>query len=131
MGLLAFNPGTKADTDVTLLRGAGAPFTRQPDGSVVNQVRVKITNRDAAERSYRLEVSGVEGASLIAPQNPVAVAGSRTAETSIFVVIPEDRFEDDRLPSVIRVTDGAGFMLDIPFELVGPEREQHDDGDAE
>ena len=37
----------KADTDVTLLRGAGAPFTRQPDGSVVNQVRVKIANRDA------------------------------------------------------------------------------------
>ena len=90
-----------------------------------------VYNRDAAERSYRLEVSGVEGASLIAPQNPVAVPGSRTAETSIFVVVPEDRFEDDRLPSVIRVTDGAGFTLDIPFELVGPEREQHDDGDAE
>jgi cytochrome c oxidase accessory protein FixG len=131
VGLLAFNLGTKADTDVTLLRGAGAPFTRQPDGSVVNQVRVKITNRDAGARNYRLEVSGVEGASLIAPQNPVSVPGTRTAETSIFVVVPEDRFEDDRIPSIIRVSDGAGFTQDIPFELVGPEREHHDDGDAE
>jgi len=127
VGLLAFNLGTKADTDVTLLRGAGAPFTRQPDGSVVNQIRVKITNRDAAERSYRLEVTGVAGASLIAPQNPVTVPGSRTVETSVFVVVPESRFEDDRLPSSIRVSDGAGFTLDIPFELVGPEREHHDD----
>ena len=127
VGLLAFNLGTKADTDVTLLRGAGAPFTRQPDGSVINQIRVKITNRDATERFYRLEVTGVAGASLIAPQNPVTVPGSRTVETSVFVVVPESSFEDDRLPSIIRVSDGAGFTLDIPFELVGPEREHHDD----
>ncbi len=127
VGLLAFNLGTKADTDVTLLRGGGAPFTRQPNGSVVNQIRVKITNRDAAERAYRLEVSGVEGASLIAPQNPVTVPGTKTVETSIFVVVPEESFADDRLPSTIRVTDGAGFTIDIPFELIGPEQEQDDD----
>ncbi len=127
VGLLAFNLGTKADTDVTLLRGGGAPFTRQPNGSVVNQIRVKITNRDAAERAYRLEVSGVEGASLIAPQNPVTVPGAKTVTTSIFVVVPEESFADDRLPSTIRVTDGAGFTIDIPFELVGPEQEQDDD----
>jgi cytochrome c oxidase accessory protein FixG len=127
VGLLAFNLGTKADTDVTLLRGGGAPFTRQPNGSVVNQIRVKITNRDAAERAYRLEVSGVEGASLIAPQNPVTIPGAKTVTTSIFVVVPEESFADDRLPSTIRVTDGAGFTIDIPFELVGPEQEQDDD----
>ncbi|MEZ4412123.1 MAG: cytochrome c oxidase accessory protein CcoG [Gemmatimonadales bacterium] len=127
VGLLGFNLSTKADTDVTLLRGAGAPFTRQPNGSVVNQIRVKITNRDAAERTYRLEVSGVAGASLIAPQNPVAVPGDKTVETSIFVVVPEERFEDDRVPSTIRVTDGADFTVEIPFELVGPEREHDDD----
>jgi cytochrome c oxidase accessory protein FixG len=127
VGLLAFNLGTKADTDVTLLRGGGAPFTRQPNGSVVNQIRVKITNRDAAERAYRLEVSGVEGASLIAPQNPVTIPGAMTVTTSIFVVVPEESFADDRLPSTIRVTDGAGFTIDIPFELIGPEQEQDDD----
>ncbi len=123
VGLLAFNLGTKPDTDVTLLRGAGAPFTRQPNGSVVNQIRVKITNRDAEARRYRLEVAGVSGASLIAPQNPLTVPGARTVETSIFVVVPEASFTEDRLPSTIRVTDGAGFTLDIRFELVGPEVE--------
>jgi cytochrome c oxidase accessory protein FixG len=122
VGLLAFNLGTKADTDVTVLRGAGAPFTRQPNGSVINQIRVKITNRSTAARSYRLELAGVTGASLIAPQNPLTVEGSRTTETSVFVVLPEDRFEDDRLPVTIRVTDGADFILDTPFELIGPER---------
>jgi len=127
VGLLAFNLGTKADTDVTLLRGAGAPFTRQPNGSIVNQVRIKITNRKADERHYQLEVSGVEGASLIAPGNPVAVPGSRTVETSVFVVVPETSFLDDRLPAIIRVSDGAGFSIDIPFELVGPEREHDHD----
>jgi len=127
VGLLAFSLGTKANTDVTLLRGAGAPFTRQPNGNVVNQIRVKITNRDAAERAYRLEVSGVAGASLIAPNNPVTVPGDKTVETSIFVVVPEESFGEDRLPSIIRISDGADFSIDIPFELVGPEREHGDD----
>jgi hypothetical protein len=73
----------------------------------------------------------VEGATLIAPQNPVTVPGSRTVETSVFVVVPESSFEDDRLPSSIRISDGAGFTLDIPFELVGPERDHDDSGDGE
>lgn len=120
VGLLAFNLGTKADTDVTLLRGAGAPFTRQPNGSVVNQIRVKVTNREAAPRAYRLEVEGVDGATLVAPQNPFPVPGDRTAETSVFVVAPPERFVGGRLPAVIRVSDGEGFILDTPFELVGP-----------
>jgi cytochrome c oxidase accessory protein FixG len=123
VGLLAFNLGTKADTDVTLLRGAGAPFTRQPDGSVVNQIRVKLTNRTATAHAYRVEVLGVAGASLIAPQNPFTVQGSSTGETSVFVVVPAASFHDDRLSSTIRVTDGAGFSLDVPFELIGPEEE--------
>jgi cytochrome c oxidase accessory protein FixG len=130
VGLLAFNLGTKADTDVTLLRGAGAPFTRQPDGNIVNQVRIKITNRTAHARSYHLELSGVPGGSLVAPQNPLTVAGSGTGETSVFVVVPESRFSDDRLPATIRITDGAAFALDTPFELVGPDTD-HGDGHAE
>jgi len=120
VGLLAFNIGTKADTDVTLFRGAGAPFTRQPDGNIVNQVRVKITNRDATERAYRLDVAGVEGAALVAPKNPVTVPGGTTIETSVFVVVPDTRFPAGRLASLIRVSDGAGFAEEIPFELIGP-----------
>lgn len=122
VGLLAFNLGIKADTDVTLLRGAGAPFTRQPNGSIVNQVRVKITNRGGTGRDYRLGVSGPEGVALIAPRNPLPVPGGTTVETSVFVVVPEGSFTDDRLPSLIQVGDGAAFTVVLPFELVGPER---------
>lgn len=131
VGLLAFNLGTKADTDVTLLRGAGAPFTRQPNGSVVNQVRVKITNRATEARAYTLSVAGVPGASLIAPQNPFTVPGSHTAETSVFVVVPEAAFEDDRLAATVTVSDGAAFTLAIPFELIGPELDHEHEDSAE
>ena len=128
VGLLAFNLGIKADTDVTLLRGAGAPFIRQPDGHIVNQIRVKVTNRTAHARSYRLELSGVPGGALVAPRNPLPVAASSTAETSVFVVVPEASFTDDRLPATVRVSDGSAFALDTPFELIGPDREHDDEG---
>jgi len=131
LGLLAFSLGTKADTDVTLLRGAGAPFTRQPNGNVVNQIRVKITNRSRHPRSYRLELAGVTGGSLVAPQNPFEVPGDATAETSIFVVVPESQFSDDRLPATVRVSDGATFSLDTPFELIGPDTDHHEADDSD
>jgi len=130
LGLLAFSLGTKADTDVTLLRGAGAPFTRQPNGNVVNQIRVKITNRSRHPRSYRLELAGVPGGSLVAPQNPFEVPGAATEETSVFVVVPESQFSDDRLPATVRVSDGATFTLDTPFELIGPDIDRHESGDS-
>ena len=132
VGLLAFNLGTKADTDVTLLRGAGAPFTRQPDGNIVepdpgqdhqpHRARAALpprTGRRARRRAHRAAES--------ARRSPAP----RPAETSVFVVVPESRFSDDRLPATVRVTDDGAFTLDTPFELVGPDIDRHQDDGAE
>ncbi|HET9294439.1 MAG TPA: cytochrome c oxidase accessory protein CcoG [Gemmatimonadales bacterium] len=128
LGLLGFNLGTKAVADVTLLRGIGAPFTREPGGRVVNQVRVRIANRGHADREYRLELVDAGGVTLVAPQNPLPVAAGKMEQTSIFVMVPPGEFDDGELEVTFRVSDGKGFVEELPYELVGPEESEHEAG---
>jgi len=120
LGLLIYNLGTQVDTEVTLLRGIGAPFTREPTGMIVNQVRVKVTNRAEATRSYRIEVTDGEPFRLVAPVNPVPVTGGHTIENSFFVVSPPGEFVAGARDVTIRVSDGAGYQAEFPYRLQGP-----------
>ncbi|MFN2317011.1 MAG: cytochrome c oxidase accessory protein CcoG [Gemmatimonadales bacterium] len=120
VGLLVYNLGTKADTDVTLLRGVGAPFTRQPDGAIVNQVRIKLTNRARVDRAYQVELLEPAGANLVIPVNPIPVAAGQALETSVFVMLPETGFRGGERQAIIRLTDGAGYQEDIIYRLLGP-----------
>jgi cytochrome c oxidase accessory protein FixG len=121
LGLFVFLLGTRSDTDVTVLRGRGAPYTVEQDGSVVNQVRVKVVNRGDAERRYTVELAGAEGARLIAPINPLPVPAGAMRESGVFVVLPAGSFREGTKDVRFRVNDGAAFAREVPYRLVGPE----------
>jgi len=129
VGLLAWNLGTKADTDVTLLRGQGAPFTRNPTGAVVNQIRLKITNRGTVARSYRiaLDDDDDEHLQLIAPRNPMSVAPGATEESSLFVIVPAKRFHQGEFRATFLLDDGLAFRDTLTYRLLGPGSDDHDD----
>jgi cytochrome c oxidase accessory protein FixG len=120
IGLLVYNLGTKADTDITLLRGVGAPFTRQPEGAIVNQVRIKLTNRARVDRAYQVALIEPAGATLVIPVNPIPVAAGQTLETSVFVMLAETGFTGGESQAIIRLSDGAEYTEDIPYRLLGP-----------
>jgi len=123
LGLLVWQLGTRADTEVTVLRGKGAPFTFEADGSIVNQVRLKIANRSDGERHYGIALEGGGDARLIAPINPFPVPAHRTAETSVFVVLPCGALPGGRRDVTIRIADtpgSGGFVRNYAWRLVGP-----------
>jgi cytochrome c oxidase accessory protein FixG len=119
--LLVFFLATKKDTDVTVLRGLGAPYSFEPDGRIVNQLRIRVTNRTAATRRYAIELVGAAGAQVIAPENPLDVAGGELKTTSVFVVGSRSLFHDGKRAVSLRVSDGARFDESYPYTLVGPE----------
>ena len=118
---------TRDAADVTVLRGQGEPFTRETDGRIANQVRVKITNRTNVDHDYRIEVIGAEAGSVVVPQNPLPVAVGQTAVTPLFVLLPAAAYHDGEHAVTVRVSDGSGFTVELPYRLVGPE---HEDDDA-
>ena len=120
LGALLYAMANKESADVTVLRGMGAPFTEEADGRIANQIRIKITNRGNAEARYELAVDGVRNGRVIAPENPLVVAGGATRETSVFVLMPRDVFAGGEHAITVTVKDGGRFSNTIPWRLQGP-----------
>lgn len=126
VGGLVYSLATRSTADVTLLRGVGEPFTEEPDGRVANQVRIKIANRTDDEHAYTITIPGLgEQGALIAPENPLVVAGGETRVTSAFVLLPATAFHDGEREVVVRITGDGGFAENFEYRLVGPEAD-HD-----
>jgi len=123
LGFLAWGLGVRSAPDVTLLRGLGAPYTLEPDGSVVNQVRIKVANRGRRDRAFRIELVDLPGATLIAPQNPLAVPAGGAQGTSVFVVAPRAALPRGERAVRFRLSDGARWTRDFAYRLLGPEPE--------
>lgn len=119
VGLLGFVGVHRGDADVTVLRQLNAPYVVQGDG-VRNQLRVKVVNRSAETQLYSLEIPGVDGSAILAPQFPLKVAAEDSVTTPVFVTLPRSRFEDGKLPIEVVVTHENGFEATVPFLLLGP-----------
>jgi cytochrome c oxidase accessory protein FixG len=124
-GGFLFALGTKAPADVTMLRGLGQPYAIEADGRVANQVRIKIANRSRVDHRYAIQVDGIADGSVIAPMNPLPVAAGATETASLFVMLPPQAFDDGERHVRFIITDGAGFVDTVSYELVGPERGDH------
>lgn len=119
-GTLVWQLGAHPAADVTLLRGLGAPFSIQPDGSVANQVRIKVVNRGGAPRAYRIALERAPEARLIAPINPLRVPAGAVRTATVFVVTPPGAIDDGEREVAFRIADDARFDATFEWELVGP-----------
>ena len=111
---------TRSPADVTLLGPIDAPFSREADGRVVNQVRLRIANRSLEEHRYTIAYLDEPGAEMIAPENPVRVAPGKTVTTSVFVLQDAARFARGERRVRFRISDGDQFAREYPWRLPGP-----------
>jgi hypothetical protein len=88
---------------------------------VVNQIRIKVRNRSAAEQRYHVALSDLPTAQLIAPEDPLPVQAGQQRTTSVFVLAPRGAFLHASRAVHFRVTDDHGYRADFPYELLGPE----------
>ena len=122
-GSLGWALAHRPPAEVTVLRGLGNPFTILPSGEISNQIRIKVENHGSAARRYRLSL--MEGADLrlVAPENPITVAGGQQATATVFVIVPADRFARGERPVRFWISDGAGLDAIREYRLLGPSTE--------
>jgi cytochrome c oxidase accessory protein FixG len=120
LGAFVAGLATKAEADVVLLRGVGAPFVVEPDGRVMNQVRLKISNRTADDQHYTIRVDDLGPGTAVIPVNPFPVARGRTETTSLFILLPRNAFDDGEREITIEISDGRGFHDEFSWRLLGP-----------
>jgi cytochrome c oxidase accessory protein FixG len=121
VGLLVWGLATRSSAEVTMLRGLGAPYTFETDGSVVNQVRIKVMNRGHADRAFHIALGEAPEARLIAPINPFPVAAGTMQTTTVFVVEPRSAFHGGERAVRFTISDGARWSETFPHRLLGPE----------
>jgi hypothetical protein len=105
-----------------MLGPIGAPFTLEVDGSVVNQVRIKVSNRTGADQRYTIAYLDEPGARLIAPENPLRLSAGASVTTSVFVIQPPTRFENGERRVRFRISDDGKFSREFNWRLPGPNR---------
>ncbi len=120
LGLFVTLLATRGDSEVTVLRSLDAPYVMQPDGRVLNQVRVKIANRGASDRRYQIAVEGAGVAQVIVPINPLPVPAGKSLTTTVFVTLPASEYPGGLHRVNVHVAHEGGFRTDVPWRLPGP-----------
>jgi polyferredoxin len=111
---------TRTVADLTLLRGIGAPFVEEGT-TVRNHVRIKIQNRTGGPKDFFVELKGADGATFIAPENPVHVAPGERVTSSVFVVADRSFYPNGTRSVRFVISDHDGFEQTLPYKLLGPE----------
>jgi cytochrome c oxidase accessory protein FixG len=111
----------QSPTNVTVLRGLGRPYTLLPDGSVENNIRIKIFNRTDKPVAYTFSASDERGVtSLNAEENPATVKPGESKTVPAIVVAPASAFTDGTITTKVHITDGGEFKRDVRYTLQGP-----------
>jgi cytochrome c oxidase accessory protein FixG len=130
VGLFVFFLANRASTDVTVLRGSGAPYQVDEEGLVVNEVRLKFANHNPDLRRYRIDLVGTPGARLIAPINPFPVEAGHSKTATVFVLSPREAFVNGERRAMFRVEDGDRFGRNYVHRMPGPLHDAHEEHDG-
>lgn len=115
---LVFIGNRRPVAEVTILRGLGAPFTLADD-QVINQLRLKVTNRSEGPRSFDVTLLDLPEAQLIAPELPLKLDASAQGAASFFVKVPKAMVPGSRRVH-LRVGDPKNFET-VDYTLLGPQ----------
>jgi cytochrome c oxidase accessory protein FixG len=111
---------TRTIAEVGVMRGIGAPYVEQGE-QIRNHVRIKIRNRTDQPAKFELALLDAPDATLVAPENPLAVAAGDQTTESVFVLAPRASFQSGSRRVRMRVSNGPGFERVLPYTLLGPE----------
>ncbi len=115
---------TRHAYDVEMHRGGGAPFVALADGTVGNEVRLRVRNQTATATTFTIDlVAPASGTVRLATPQPVAVAPQQMVRAEGFVVVPRAAFAGQaQVPATVRLTFADGSVESVPFTLLGPSR---------
>ena len=119
---------TRTPFNATILRTRGAPFLELPDGTIGNNARLKLVNRE--DRTVSLQVAPLDGAGLRIEASGFTLAPGELREFPVVISAPRHKFNMGKSTASLRITDDKNTTLVRTFQLVGP-GSMHDAAKAE
>jgi cytochrome c oxidase accessory protein FixG len=108
--VMLFSLSTRATIDLNVLRDRNPNFVRLSDGGVRNAYTVKVMNRAAKARSFRLEIEGPKGfsAKIIGHEDAtlpvtITVDADRLRTLRVLLTVPGDNLSAASMPVMFKV----------------------------
>ncbi len=106
--------------DVTPIREKGRPFVVLESGDILNQMRLKIVNRDRVPHTYTVEASEPAGVMLSMQGGSPTLEPGETKSVSIDLRAPFEMFTTGRLDVRLIVRDDEQTVAEEVFQMKGP-----------
>lgn len=115
---------TRTPFTATLLRTRGAPFMELADGTIGNNARLKLVNRE--EQAVKLQVVPLDGANIKIEATDLTLGPSEIREFPIVISVARGKFSLGKATATLKISGGKDTELIRTFQLVGP-GSMHDD----
>ncbi|MBB4041758.1 cytochrome c oxidase accessory protein FixG [Microvirga flocculans] len=90
-GLMGVSLALRGDAKITVIHDRNPVAVRLSDGQTRNGYAVRLYNKAGQERSFRLDVTGLQGlVEIVGEEGPVGVASDATRELRVLVTAPID-----------------------------------------
>lgn len=119
-GTFLFALTNRSMADVTPIREKGRPFVVLDSGDILNQMRLKIVNRDRTSHTYVVYVSEPVGVTLKMQGGSLVLEPGETRSVSIDLSAPFEKFTNGRLDVRLTVRDDNTVVAEEIFQMKGP-----------
>lgn len=110
----------KGSPEFVLLRERGLPFQVMASGEIANQMRIRLTNRTAADAEYTVELVDQPGLRLRADVNPFPAGTGEQVSQRMLILADPSYFDASPKTIRVRISDGLGFERERDFVIHGP-----------
>jgi cytochrome c oxidase accessory protein FixG len=119
LSALAFMLVNKSPFDVGIMRNYGRPFVLTDDGKVINEFRIKITDRTPDPMSYQISVANHPGI-VVQALDQISLAPGQMFTEPVQIIAPAAAFSDGAIDAIVRVQSSTGAIVDQSCRLLGP-----------
>lgn len=106
--------------NISLHRIGDRAYLVMDDGSIRNDIEVRIINRTNGSRQYFFDVTGVEGVSVLSQHQGLTLEAGVSGRGAVSVLAPREAFVSGRAPVVVTIHDDTGYERAMNYRLQGP-----------
>lgn len=115
---------TKSSFDMTILRGAGNPYTSIAIGQVQNSLKLRLVNRSDSPQTYQVEVAAPEEATLeIMEPEKLSMKVGQSNLIPLSISFPARLTgQGGHATATLKVTDSQNRTREMTCQLLGPKQ---------
>ncbi len=111
---------TKSSADVRMIRESGSLFNVLPEGKIMNQARLRVTNRSAEQVTYTAEVvSPSQGVGIELVPAEITLEPNKMDSMMARVIAEPSVFTTSPIEIVVRLHGTDGFEKELNFPMHG------------